>query len=166
MSLSDIDRQRLVDLEEILKLWNQRLTFFQKQLTRDADPNRQFQLQQDIKTEVLPNIRQHESEYMQIMIRYPDVISEADAKNAIVQVNQAVAHIESVATRTYPAELITLLQKIREDLNAPSNTAAARLTVILPLLPPILYYEMEINTEAPIVKVWGFIKSCFRRNIS
>lgn len=89
------------------------------------------------------------------------VISDVEAENAIVRVEQAVEHLENIQTDSYPQELTSLL-KLREMLNEPGKTAQAKLKVALPVIPLIASYELEMDTEAFLVNVWRGIKSLVR----
>ena len=60
MSMSD--RQRLVDLKELLDLLYEKLGEFQKELIVNSHTPAKFELKQHIKRDILPSIRQYEAE--------------------------------------------------------------------------------------------------------
>ncbi|MBD2099721.1 hypothetical protein [Leptolyngbya sp. FACHB-261] len=158
-----INQQRLIHLEEILEIEYEKLGEFQKELDLSASANANFELRQRIKREILPSIRKHEVEYGELLAKESEafLISEPDAETAIIQVTQAVEHLESSPLDKYPDEMRQLLMDIREKLEDPGKTAAAKLKVALPVIPLIASYEMELDTEASIVRVWRGIKTLF-----
>ncbi|WP_333386904.1 hypothetical protein [Microcoleus sp. POL10_C6] len=55
-----------------------------------------------------------------------------------------------------------LLREIRDKLNEPGTPAAAKAKLALPLIPGILAYEVELDTENTLRKVLQPIKRLFR----
>ncbi len=168
MSLDKAAYQRLNDLEEILEIYYERLGAFQKDLAFNASENAKFELRQRIKREILPDISKYEVEYGQILAEGTQeafLVSDTEAETALVQVSQAVGRIESTQIENYPDELRRLLMEIREILDDPGKAAAAKLKVALPVIPLIASYELEMDTEAFMVKAWRGIKSLLRKKI-
>ncbi len=164
MYLNEIRYQRLADLEETLDILYKKLGYLQKKKTYVSIPE-QFNLEQIIEREIIPEIRKYEIEYGQILsevIQEAFLVSDEEAKTVLVQIEKAVEHIENIEPDNYAEELISLLQEIRKTLNDPGKTAAAKLKVALPIIPLIASYELEMDTEAFMVKVWRGIKSLWR----
>lgn len=165
MRPNQISKQRLDVLEDILEIQYEKLGEFQKELPIDASANQKFELRQRIKREILPDIRKYEAEYGQILaegVQQAFVVSDVEAEKAIVQVVQAVEHIENIQTESYPEELTRLLQDLHNKLDDPGKTAQAKLKVALPVIPLIASYELEMDTEALFVNIWRGIKSLVR----
>jgi hypothetical protein len=152
------DRARLNHLKDILELLYEKLRAFEQEIIITADTPTRFQLKQEIKREILPSIYKYETEYWE---RYPQeaiIISEEEAANQLVKVEQAVESIEQIPASTYPPELISLLQEIRDRLSEPDKAASAKLKIVLPLIPAIASYELEMETEGLMYGVWKAIK--------
>ena len=144
--------ERLTDLKDILDLLYEKLGEFQKALIiRDSDSAR-FELKQRIKREILPDIRRYEQEYWEIYPSDAIIISEEEATTQLVQVKQAVEAIECIPHSEYPPQLFLLLQDIQ-----------AKLKVVLPLIPMIASYELEMDTEGIMYKTWKAIKRLVKR---
>ena len=56
-----------------------------------------------------------------------------------------------------------LLQDIKAKLENLDHAASAKLKVVLPLIPAIASYELEMATEGFMYKVWQAIKEFVRR---
>ena len=161
MSMSD--RQRLVDLKELLDLLYEKLGEFQRDLIVNSHTPARFELKQRINREILPSIRKYEAEYWNIYPKEAIVISDEEAKTQLVHLEQAVESIERVSSGEYPAQLIPLLQDIRTKLNDLDKTASAKLKVTLPLIPAIASYELEMDTEGLMYQTWKAIQRLVRK---
>ncbi|AFY57071.1 hypothetical protein Riv7116_4652 [Rivularia sp. PCC 7116] len=162
-----INRQRLKSLEEILEIEYEKLSEFQKEIKRTSYFKAKLELQQEIKTEIIPDIRKHEAEYGQILSQLSEVstIPENEAENTLAEIVQVVEHIEVLPAETYSNEMIQLLREIREKLDEPGKTAAAKLKVAFPIIPMLASYEMEMDTEATFTNLWQWIKSRLRDRV-
>lgn len=167
MVSDQINRQRLKSLEEILEIEYEKLNDFKYEISMLAPSPTKTALKQRIKREVIPDIRKHEAEYGQILSQFSEVstIPENEAENTLAEVVQVVEHIEVLPAKTYPDEMIQLLREIREKLDEPGKTAAAKLKVALPIIPMLASYEMEMDTEATFINLWQWIKSRLRNRV-
>lgn len=157
------DCARLNDLKDILDLLYEKLGEFEKELIINANTPAKFELKQRIKREILPNIRKYETEYWEIYPHEAIIISDEQAETQLVKVEEAVTSIEQIPSSTYPSELISLLQEIRDKLDEPDKAASAKLKVVIPLIPAIASYELEMETEGLMYKAWKKIKGIVRR---
>lgn len=157
------DRQRLADLEDILKILYEQLGEFEQELIISSSKPAKFELKQRIKREILPNIRRYEAEYWELYPKEAIIISDEEAASQLVKVEQAVESIDRISLTFYPPELIPLLQDIRAELEEQNKAASAKLKVVLPLIPMIASYELEIETEGLMYKTWESIKRLVRR---
>ncbi|MFB2923000.1 MULTISPECIES: hypothetical protein [Aerosakkonema] len=135
--------RRLADLEKTLELWYEQLGGSEKALPMTFDPKVYTAINQDIRVQILPEIRKYEAEYWQLLTqeaRHCDV-PEDDASLAIVEIVPEVEIIQSQPSAKYPDELIKLLLEIRDKLNEPGTPAAAKakfaLSLVLCLSPKI-----------------------------
>lgn len=157
------DRQRLADLEDILELLYEKLGEFEQELIISNSKPAKFELKQRIKREILPDIRRYEAEYWELYPKEAIIISDEEAASQLVKVEQAVESIDRISLTFYPPELIPLLQDIRAELEEQNKAASAKLKVVLPLIPMIASYELEIETEGLMYKTWESIKRLVRR---
>ncbi len=93
-------------------------------------------------------------------------ITETEASSAIVEVVQEVELIESQSSVNYPDDLRQLLLEIRDKLNQPEQLAAAKAKLALPLIPGIVSYEVELDTENALRRVFQPIKRLFKEALA
>ncbi len=156
------DRQRLAYLEDNLEILYEQLGEFEQELIISSSKPAKFELKQRIKREILPNIRRYEAEYWELYPKEAIIISDEEAASQLVKVEQAVESIDRISL-TFDPELIPLLQDIRAELEEQNKAASAKLKVVLPLIPMIASYELEIETEGLMYKAWKSIKRLVRR---
>ncbi|NEP55865.1 MAG: hypothetical protein F6K31_02430 [Symploca sp. SIO2G7] len=156
-------QQRLADLEELFDLLDEQLGLYQKELLINLNPDVQFQIKQRIKRKILPQMRQYEREYWELYPQEAILFSDEEAKTQLAQVEQAVESIERISPAEYSPEMVSLLQEIRAKLEESDKAASAKLKVVLPLIPAIASYELEMDTEGFMYKVWKSIKELVRR---
>ncbi|MFY7884609.1 MAG: hypothetical protein ACOVOV_07180 [Dolichospermum sp.] len=156
------DRQRLAYLEDNLEILYEKLGEFEQELIISSSQPAKFELKQRIKREILPNIRRYEAEYWELYPKEAIIISDEEAASQLVKVEQAVESIDRISL-TFDPELIPLLQDIRAELEEQNKAASAKLKVVLPLIPMIASYELEIETEGLMYKAWKSIKRLVRR---
>ena len=109
-------------------------------------------------------VRVYEIEYWQQLPQRANSyeLEEVDARNAIVEVEaQVVRVIESQPNVN--DELIHLLVEIRDILKEPGAPASAKLKAALPLIPGILSYEFELDTENSLRTVLQPIRRLFQK---
>jgi len=157
------DRQRLAYLEDNLEILYEKLGEFEQELIISSSQPAKFELKQRIKREILPNIRRYEAEYWELYPKEAIIISDEEAASQLVKVEQAVESIDRILLTFSPRELIPLLQDIRAELEEQNKAASAKLKVVLPLIPMIASYELEIETEGLMYKTWESIKRLVRR---
>lgn len=156
------DRDRLNDLKDILELLYEKLGEFEKELIISSSKPANFELKQRIKREILPDIRKYETEYWEIYPQEAIIISDEEAETQLVKVEEAITSIEQISSSTYPLELISLLQEIRDKLDE-DKEASAKLKVVIPLIPVIASYELEMETNGLMYRTWKAIKGIVRR---
>ena len=157
------DHQRLADLEKTIKILYEKLGYFEKELAIiPPGSDKKFEIQQRIKTEVLPDIRRHEKEYWELYPMQEVVIPEDQAASQLVQVEQAVTSLEG-SFAEYPPEMLALLEEIRARLDSLDRSASAKLKVAIPLIPAIASYELEMDTEGVMSKTWKHLRGWIKR---
>jgi hypothetical protein len=144
-----VSRRRLEDLEEILDSSYETLGTLEKKLAYASSASEINNINQTISREILPRIRKSENEYLQLLAAEANsfVIDENDADIAIVEFLQTIEQIQQSSIERNSNQVIQLLIEIRDKLNEPDKSAAAKLKATLPLLPPFVSYEVELGTE-------------------
>jgi hypothetical protein len=156
--------RRLANLEETLDSLYETLGESQKRLAYANDIFEKNSIKQRIRKEVLPELRQCEAEYWEVLAQEARscAVAEVDASHAIVEVVQEVELIENQSSTNYPDELMRLLLEIRDKLNEPGQLAAAKAKLALPLVPGILSYEVELDTESSLRRAFQPIRRLFK----
>ena len=81
-------------------------------------------------------------------------IPEADAEIVASQLVREVEFLEIEPAVQRNAELMTVLQEIKAELSKPGIPAAGKLKAAIPLLPGLISYEMELDTEGLLRRVF------------
>ncbi|MEG4105361.1 hypothetical protein [Microcoleus sp. S13_C5] len=79
---------------------------------------------------------------------------EADAEIVVSQLVQEVEFMEIEPAVQSNAELMKVLQEIKAELSKPGIPAAGKLKAAIPLLPGVISYEMELDTEGLLRRVF------------
>ena len=81
-------------------------------------------------------------------------IPEADAEIVASQLVREVESLEIEPAVQSNAELMKALQEIKAELSKPGIPAAGKLKAAIPLLPGVISYEMELDTEGLLRRVF------------
>jgi hypothetical protein len=156
--------QRLADLEKILELRYKILGDAEKRLAITDEIFAKSYIQQRIREEVLPELHQYEAEYWEVLTQEARTcaVEEVEAQNAIVKIVPEVEAIANQPSANYAYEFMELLLEIRDKLNKPETPAAAKLKAALPLVPGILSYEVELDTESSLRRAFQPIRRLFK----
>jgi chromosome segregation ATPase len=138
---------RLPDIEENLEDLQEQLVGKVKALNF-APQEEKIRIKQQIR-ELRKEIREQEEDYWQVLARQPKTVEipEQEAEIIVAEIVEEVGQIE--AQRQYPDEVLQILQEIRDKLNQPGATAAAKLKGVISSIPPFvgISYEAELDTE-------------------
>jgi hypothetical protein len=153
-------KQRLIDLESLLELDYGKLNEFEYELSVTGSPNVRNEAKQRIKREIMPSLRKHEAEYWGLIRQFSQgcTITEIDAQAAITTVPQDIQRIQPHAM---PSEVLELLQQILDKLNEPGTAAAAKAKFVVNLIPGVLAYEFELDTENALRRAFQPFKDVF-----
>ncbi len=138
--------RRLADLEKNLELLYKKLGAMERELINEYKAQAKFSIEQEI-DDIKLKIREWKAEYWQLLAQEASLsrIDEVDASNAVVEVVQIVERVQQNNANQYPEQVIQLLTEIRNKLNEPGKSSTAKLKATLPLLPPFVSYEMELD---------------------
>jgi hypothetical protein len=141
---------RLSQIETSLSRLYKQLAIKQKTLDTIA-PEEKERIRQQIADFKQDEIQPLETEHRQILAAVSEQleISDPDAEVIIGEIVTGVTQIEAQPPDTYSAEMLQLLQEIRDKLNQPGTTAAAKLKGVISSIPPFIgiSYEVELDTE-------------------
>lgn len=120
----------------------------ERAITTNPNPIAQTQLQQaidDLKGKVARKRREYFAELADLADEL--TVPEPEAEVITAEIVEAVAKIEQQPKAS--EEMLALLREIRDKLNEPGSTAAAKLKGSLSSFPPFigLTYEAELDTE-------------------
>lgn len=157
-------KERLARLEETLEIDYEKLDEYEKELVLSSAPTQKFELKQRIKRDVLPSIHRHEAEYLDLLNQEAGAfdIPEQQAGQAIAEITPHVAKITTSGNNNYPPEVLEILREILIILNESERSPGAKLKATLPILPPIVSYEVEIDTEPSLRKIYQTITRPFK----
>ncbi len=155
---------RLAKLEKTLELWYEQLDEAEQDLPMTTTPRERTAIKQQIRERILPELRKCEAKYWEALTQEARscAVAEVDAGNAIIEVVQEVELIENQPNANYPNELMQKLQEILDELNKPETPAAAKAKLALPLVPGILSYEVELDTESSLRRAFQPIRRLFK----
>lgn len=150
------------DLEELIsKLienadsrgWEAKLIFAARESNRDNPKLSAF-------------VRAYEAEYWQQLAEKANFYEpeEVDASNAIVEVQAEVVRVIE-SQPNVNNELMQKVQEMLDKLNEPGTPAAAKAKLALPLIPGIVSYEVELDTENSLRRVFEPIKRLWKKTI-
>lgn len=159
-------QQWLADLEERIQTNYQKLAKFQERLDRTASVREQYDIEGDI-PKIRKTIRDSQTEYWELLAQeaYTCKLAEVDVSDAIVEVGPKAERIVKQSSTKYPDDLMQKLQEILDKLNEPQTPAAAKLRAALPLIPGIMSYELELDTEISLKRVFEGIRQLLRKEI-
>ena len=138
---------RLPDMEENLEDLKEQLVGKVKALNL-APQEEKIRIKQQIR-ELRKEIREQEEDYWQVLARQTktEEIPEHEAEIIVAEIVEEVGQIE--VQGQYSDEVLQILQQIRDKLNQPGPTAAAKLKGVISSIPPFvgISYEAELDTE-------------------
>ncbi|MFB2896574.1 hypothetical protein ACE1CI_26980 [Aerosakkonemataceae cyanobacterium BLCC-F50] len=156
--------RRLADLEKAIELRYETLGKVEKRLAMTDEIFAKNAIEQRIREEVLPELRQHEAEYWDVLALEARTcaVEEVEAQKAIDVVVQEVELIENNPNANYPAELLELLRQIRDKLNEPKTPVEGKAKLALNLLPGVITYEVQLDTVKALQRVKEPIRRLFQ----
>jgi hypothetical protein len=169
-SLSDIGKldtmefkqQRLADLEDLLELDYQNLTAYETELRISGDIVIKNALNQRIKREIMPRIREKEREYLNLLVELTNEseIAEPEAQSVVTTI---INNTSSIINDGMPEKIVQKLKEILDKLNEPGTAAAAKAKVVLNLIPGIFAYEIELDTQNTLLRLFRPLKELFAK---
>jgi len=164
MTTHQFNPNRLREVEELLEIEYDKYQDFRKEIALSTG-NEKILLKQRLKRELVPQLRDLEKEYAELLAAGVSVqdIPDSDAEVILGEVVDAVASLEQQKPSNPPPEMIRLLGEIQDKLNEPGKSASAKLKVSLPIIPLLASYELELDTENFLTIVWQKSRDFFKR---
>jgi hypothetical protein len=138
---------RLSQMEKNLELLQEQLGGKEETLIRSPQEDK-IRIKQQIR-ELRKEIREQEENYWQVLAQQTKTVEipEQEAEIIVAKIVEEVGQIE--VQGQYPDEVLQILQEIRDKLNQPGPTAAAKLKGVISSIPPFvgISYEAELDTE-------------------
>jgi hypothetical protein len=154
--MTDMTFDRLFAVEAALRDLYEQLAG-QEQGWRLAEEAEKVRIKQKIRL-TWNEIRKSEQEYATCLsqqVKRQDVL-EATAE---IIVAELVDEVELLQTTVQQGEVKTLLGQILAELQKPSSPASAKLKVTIPLIPNLVTYELEGDTESVVRRLFPtFVK--------
>lgn len=141
---------RLHHVEDQLKLLREQQKFLEREIL--ITPGlAQSQAEQRLRLDIKPKLRQYEEEYWRILAEQSVglEIAEPEAELVVAEIVEQVGQLEVCQDDAYTDEVVQILHEIRDKLNQPGTTAAAKLKGVISSIPPFIgvSYEAELDTE-------------------
>ena len=165
MTRNSFDEDRLSRVKELLAIQYEKLSEFEKAIELADGPSQRIALRQQLKRNLLPSLREREREYASLLAHNVSVESlpAAEAQELVSDLTVASNRVASYSSDGAPKEVLELLREMKEKLDEPGKSAAAKLKVVLPIVPLIASYELELDTENFVVKIWHKVRNLFER---
>jgi DNA repair exonuclease SbcCD ATPase subunit len=115
---------------------------------RTIEESEKVRIEQQIR-KVKQDLAKIESEYW-VLLKSQTAqleITDADAEIVTAEIMQEVEILQCQPTVQSNAELVKLLTEITAELTKPGIPGSGKLKAAIPLLPGFLSYEMELDTE-------------------
>ena len=159
------NRNRLNQLAELLEIQYDVLHDFEKELEMATGPGERVGIRQRIKRDLTPRLREREREYAELLAAgtSTESIPTEDAEPIVAELVQATADIERYRKAEAPEMMLSLLEEIKQKLAEPGKSAAGKLKVALPIIPMVASYDLELDTENFLVKIWRKTRDLFQR---
>lgn len=153
---------RLIDIEKNLELLYEKLSAMERDRIMAYDAEAKISIEQRIRESVLPQIRRSETQYWQRLAQEANslTINEIDANNAVIEIAEI---IDQSSDGQYPDQMIQLLTEIRNKLNEEGKASSAKLKAALPLLPPFLSYEVELETQGMLRRMFLILSRLLKK---
>ncbi len=132
-------------LEGQLEIWEDKLNDFKKEYAHAEGAEARFSLKRKINDEINPAIAEINKQYI-TLIDGVDIV-EAEAKPIIEEFEKAAENTSYQLSDELQQQLSAILQEIRGQ----NKNSVAKLRVILPIIPMLFNYELELDKE----KFWN-----------
>jgi hypothetical protein len=152
--------KRIQQLEEQLDLWQDKLHEFEMELGMAEGANARSSVKQRIKREITPAIAKITREYSRLATQVE--YEEAEAEPIVAELVDAIDGQRDQLVK-YEPSIQVQLDSIRQELRDLNKSATAKLKVALPIVPTLVSYELDLDTENFLTEIWGKIRGLLGR---
>jgi hypothetical protein len=124
-----LSKQRIIDLENLIELWEEKLNSFEVELAITASAPVKFEIRQRIKREILPSLHKYENEYWQLLKQFSEEYI-ADEQAATSAISTVVQGLNDVSSQDLSHEILAKVKEILDKLNEPGTPAARAISFI------------------------------------
>lgn len=178
MSINERIEQRLNDLDDLLKLYYEKLKYYQMERGMAEGIGAKFAIDKRIEMEILPHIMKFETEYARLLSQeVGDMdISDEDATASTEKIQTAISEIQKKAASSEFIKivsdkekgqqlkaLVTSVEDAQKVLIEPGKSPQGKLKASLPLLPGIISYELELDAHSVLLDIWKNLKAKFKK---
>ena len=157
-SLEQRQATRIQQLEEELEIWEDKLHQFRMDLAQAEGSNERFSIKQRIKNEILPEIKRINRQYNQVLAGI-EVTDDKEVEGLITEMENLP---KSPLDSSIPQEIQRQLEVLHKEIQDQDKSAAAKLKVVLPIIPLLANYELELDTESFLGQLWEKSRSLLR----
>lgn len=161
MNYTELNTKRLKNLDEILHLQYEKLFEFEKEVIITSSIAHKFELKKRINNEIIPSIKIYENEYadlLQQLLAREDIVEIENTNYILEELENAINGLHNTYKDTN-AEIKTYLTKIKSIVESKERDTKTKLKLILPIIPLICSFEIELDTNKTIINLWKKIKS-------
>ncbi len=156
---------RIAKLYEVLDIEHEKLGSLDKDLALSSPGIARATIRVQIK-DAWSDIRERETEVGELLAEHVE-LSANDSKTAGQACDELLGHVERIKTAKddWHREVLAKLSELEDILNQPKQAAAAKLKVSLPIVPLLVSYDLELDSESTVVQVWHKITGMFRKSV-
>lgn len=159
--------KRIRHLEDLLDIEHEKLAHLEKSYALASPGQTKAALEQTMKRDTWPTIHRREKELAELLAEHSATaqVPNEEAEVVCAEVISEVSSLQSASRDDWPDEVLQALTEIQQKLGEPGKAAAAKLQVILPIIPFLVSYTLELDTESTLVQTWRKVKSLFRKTL-
>ena len=122
-------------------------------------------VQKRIQREILPQIKQYETEYADLLAKefVEFEISDKEAETTVAEIQDAVALVQKAVPTGQAEGIVKSIKEIQQALKEPI-TAKGKLKAAIPIIPGIISYQLELDTHSTLMSLWENLKLKFKRS--
>ena len=111
------------------------------------------------------NICQHEVELGELLGKVAKIsgVPVADADVLVNDLIDGISRLDPVEVERWPAEVLETLHELEAKLKAPGKAATAKLRITLPVVPLLVSYILELDSESALMQTWRKVKALFKK---
>lgn len=167
MSGHEHNQDHLLHLESLLKIQYDKLFEHQKEVSFATSADERIARRLRIKHEILPELLKLEVDYgeaLAIAVN-PDDLPAEQADSLLDKLTKATKRLDQTLPDTASDEVREKLDEVIVLLDKPGRSASAKFKVLLPIVPFLLIYELELDTENTLKDIWRSVKKLVRSKL-